>query len=394
MEWLSIPSSCEGVEMGTYFAPPERVTDNQLAIEVRWVSGSPVVTGILQTVSGLLAILDEHRQIVALNESFMKMIGMDSPADAMGLRPGEALQCVHCNGEPAGCGTTEFCESCGAAVAIVASLGEDRPVERLCALHAGRNGQETDMVLMVRSQPIRIQGRRFLLLFLRDITAQHRYAALERTFFHDVNNMVGMLMGASENLKGDKACKSAETVFHASRRLAREVAIQALLSSSRTGSYQPLWQTLSPPEIMAELREFFANHPAAEGIRITYSEDLPDAAVTTDFSLLMRVLSNMVINALEATESGGEVLVGIDDLDGGLSFSVWNSAVIPESVRKRIFQRNFSTKDQPGRGIGTYSMKLLGEELLGGSVVFSSSEEEGTTFSFRLPIGPPSDRHS
>lgn len=371
--------------METHFAPAERVTDRQLNIEMRWVSGSPVITGLLKSISGLLAILDEHRQIVALNESFMKMIGIDNPAEALGLRPGDALHCVHCNGEPAGCGTTEFCSSCGAAVAIVASLSDNRPVERLCALRARRDGGEVDMALMVRSQPIRVQARRFLLLFLRDVTRQQRYAALERTFFHDVSNMVGMLLGASELIEKDNPTKASRTLFDASRRLAREIEIQRLLSSSGTGSYQPLWREYSTEEIMDELRSLFASHPAAEGRTIVFQEDVPEASLVTDSSLLMRVLSNMMINALEATSEGGEVRVGIAREDGRMVFSVWNEGFIPPEVQRRIFQRQFTTKDQPGRGIGTFSMKLLGEELLGGKVTFTSTREKGTVFRFFCP---------
>jgi sensor histidine kinase regulating citrate/malate metabolism len=51
-----------------------------------------------------------------------------------------------------------------------------------------------------------------------------------------------------------------------------------------------------------------------------------------------------------------------------------------------MFQRNFSTKDGMGRGLGTYSMKFLGEEILGGRVSFTSDPENGTTFSLRLAV--------
>lgn len=66
-------------------------------------------------------------------------------------------------------------------------------------------------------------------------------------------------------------------------------------------------------------------------------------------------------------------------------FSVWNDGFIQPEVQRRIFQRDFTTKDQPGRGIGTFSMKLLGEDLLGGRVTFTSSVEKGTVFRFFCP---------
>lgn len=56
---------------------------------------------------------------------------------------------------------------------------------------------------------------------------------------------------------------------------------------------------------------------------------------------------------------------------------------MPEHARK-IFTRNFTTKQQIGHGLGTYSMKLFGEKVLGGNVAFSTSESEGTTFRLTL----------
>jgi signal transduction histidine kinase len=48
-------------------------------------------------------------------------------------------------------------------------------------------------------------------------------------------------------------------------------------------------------------------------------------------------------------------------------------------------ERSFSTKGGRGRGLGTYSVRLLTERHLGGQVDFRSVPEEGTTFFVRLP---------
>jgi signal transduction histidine kinase len=68
-----------------------------------------------------------------------------------------------------------------------------------------------------------------------------------------------------------------------------------------------------------------------------------------------------------------------------VTFSVWNRAAIAPEVRPRIFQRNFSSKGESGRGLGTYSVKLLGETLLGAQVDFTTSAAAGTEFRVRLP---------
>jgi signal transduction histidine kinase len=57
---------------------------------------------------------------------------------------------------------------------------------------------------------------------------------------------------------------------------------------------------------------------------------------------------------------------------------------MPRHVQQQLFQRSFSTKGG-GRGLGTYSIKLLSERYLKGDVSFVSSQAEGTTFTVRFP---------
>jgi signal transduction histidine kinase len=54
-------------------------------------------------------------------------------------------------------------------------------------------------------------------------------------------------------------------------------------------------------------------------------------------------------------------------------------------VQLGVFQRSFSTEGS-GRGLGTCSMKLIGERYLDGNVWFESSEEKGTVFYAEFPL--------
>ncbi len=372
--------------METFFALPERADKNLLASEIGIISSSPVMSGLLNTVNGLLAVVNEHRQVVALNDYFLKMLGIDDPAESLGLRPGEILNCVHCNDEPAGCGTTRYCSTCGAAIAMVASIETGNPSEEICALSAKKNNSDVELVLKVRSQCIYIENRRFILLFLQDITLQMHRAALERTFFHDLNNMISILSGATELLTMDSPSELTDIVQKAVIRLKREVDIQKFLLQGESTDYKIVLQKVSTKEIINELQTCFSSHPLSIDRKIEFPGDYPDIAFSTDVTLLIRVLSNMIINALEAIDKNGVVKVTLEKLYESLRFSVWNEGEIPPGVAVRIFQRNFSTKGQDGRGTGTYSMKLLGEKILKGKVTFFSSAEEGTTFTVVCPL--------
>jgi signal transduction histidine kinase len=372
--------------MDTYFAAPSRATARELADEIRMVSTNPVVSGLLHTISGLVAILDEHRQIVAVNDSLLQMLGIDDAEHALGLRPGEALNCIHAEDEPAGCGTGLWCTTCDAAISIVACLSDNIPAERICALSARRAGKLVDLALQVQCQPIHIEGRRFAIILLQDISVEQRRAALERTFFHDVNNMLSSLIQASDLLVEQCSSELAKPVYDMAWRLYKEVAIQHSLSTSGSSTYRPTWHKCKADQIITELQRFFGSHPAANQKQVEFLTEVPDIDFTTDVSALQRVISNMILNALEATPAGGLVKMWINEENNGLVFKVWNDGVIPDDIARRIFQRNFSTKAQAGRGIGTYSMKLLGEEVLGGAVSFTSNQERGTVFRLAHPM--------
>ena len=371
--------------MKTYFACPERAKAQDLTNEIDIVGRSPIVTGLLHCVGGLLAILNEQRQLVALNESFLRHLGIKNPETAMGLRLGEVLHCVHAHDAPAGCGTTRFCSTCGAALALAASLAHEGPAEHTCALQAVRNGKTVELALLARAQTIEIGGGRFILLFIQDITQQQHRASLERTFYHDINNQLCLLVCASELLASEAPSDLANMIRDASLRLSREVEIQRCLSAADAGALAPEQQSVAAHRILDDLQRFFAIHPVAHGKRIRFEDPAADPTLSTDPALLFRVLCNMIINAFEATEPQGEVIVWMTQELGSVTFCVWNGQPIPEDVARRVFQRNFSTKPQAGRGFGTYSMKLFGEKYLNGSVTFSSSPEEGTVFRMSLP---------
>ncbi len=90
----------------------------------------------------------------------------------------------------------------------------------------------------------------------------------------------------------------------------------------------------------------------------------------------------MVVNALEAADTRQTVTLDCRLKGREVVFSVSNPGLIPEEVRPEIFRRTYSTKG-PGRGLGTYSMRLL-SSLLQGEVSFVCEKGE-TTFFLSLP---------
>ncbi len=374
--------------MDTHYALAERVSADDLKEEIALITKNSVIDGLLNSVSGLLAVLNEHRQILSLNTLLLEMLGVGDPGKVFGLRLGEALHCIHSAEMPGGCGTSKSCSTCGAAISIVSTLATDTPKEMNCALVTEKLGRKQDLYFRVRCVPIKYRTKRFLLLFMQDITYFQSLAALERVFFHDINSIIQGLVCASDlielSAKDNESRELAQAINRLTMRLCSEVEAQRCLNRNEIHTHQPTFSFVPATQVIQELSDIFSKHPAAKNKNFVLPANMPRLYLKTEPSLLLRVLSNMVLNAFEETEDGGEVRMDFKSSDSVVTFSIWNRKVIPKDVAMRIFQRNFSTKPGSGRGLGTYSMKLFGEEILGGKVSFTTSEPEGTIFSFTI----------
>lgn len=267
------------------------------------------------------------------------------------------------------------------------SLTENKSCEKVCALKADVAGDVREMSLLVQTSPIIIEDLRFIVVTVRDVTREQIRANLERVFYHDLNNILTSLLMPSEILSREEPRRwEIRQIQDATERLQKEIALQRELSLADGHGFVPDIGQVAVSEIGLDLDMLIRGHKSTKEKILDISNDCDDAILNTDKMLVSRILFNMIINALEATPPGGAVRMAAKLIDGHIQWDVWNQGYIPDAVQPRIFQRYFSTKSGEGRGLGTYSMKLLGETYLNGSIRFTSSEVGGTVFSFILPI--------
>jgi signal transduction histidine kinase len=62
------------------------------------------------------------------------------------------------------------------------------------------------------------------------------------------------------------------------------------------------------------------HHPVARGKRLQMTPPVPAVTLTTDPALLLRVVYNMILNALAATEDRGEVRLRVEPLSDAVDF--------------------------------------------------------------------------
>jgi len=100
---------------------------------------------------------------------------------------------------------------------------------------------------------------------------------------------------------------------------------------------------------------------------------------------LQQVLVNLLSNAYDATEEGGEIIVTTDIADDDVVISVKDTGkgIAPEDLKK-IFQPFFTTKKESGTGLGLTIAKDIVERH-GGRIEVESQPGKGSTFRVILP---------
>ena len=349
--------------------------------------------GVLNVVPSLVLVLNRFRQIVFANEAMLRFIGSQGLAPILGKRSGDILDCRHAASSQLGCGFSEACSTCGTAKALDAFLlrGATDSHENRITQHG--SGQALDF--RVHAAPFPDQGQQELFLFfLTDIADEKRRRILERIFFHDVANLTTGMVGLSrtlceKELDGEKRGRFLEVLHRNSNRLAAEIEAQRLLAAAEHHELQLKPEACATLDMLREVAAVWPHDQGQGGCRVEVDEEAIARSLVTDQRLLLRILGNMTKNAVEASPAGGVVRLGCRDAEGeSVEFWVHNDGVIPREVQLQIFQRSFSTKGRD-RGLGTHSIKLLGERYLRGRVNFSSTPEQGTTFRFTCPLRLP-----
>ena len=124
-----------------------------------------------------------------------------------------------------------------------------------------------------------------------------------------------------------------------------------------------------------------------ESIELTLDCQNPSARVFADKNQLMRVLNNLLKNAIQAIpeHTNGSIHLQLRTDNKKAVISVQdNGTGISEERKKRIFVPYFTTKSS-GSGIGLAMCKNIVEQA-NGSIYFETQEGVGTTFFVEIPL--------
>lgn len=373
-------------------APAERSSLDEFQAQHEKLSGQSLVRTLIDCFPEPAMILNKHHQIVLANDKLACLLAR--PRDSLiGMRWGEAVGCLHATERTTGCGTTDFCLYCGAFNAIVNSQHAAQPQAEECRIQRALDERTVALDLRVWATPLVVGDELFTVFAIRDTTDEKRRKVLERLFFHDILNTASGLSGLLEilpDLAQEEAAETSQEARFLAEQLIEEIQSQRDLEAAERGDLLVTPVVIDAAETLDQISRLYRHHSVAEGKTLVVRECLKQVVLQSDAGLIARVLGNLIKNALEASKKGQTVTVWVQE--GAMpSFVIHNESVMSDAVRHQMFQRSFTTKSGAGHGIGTYSVKLLTENYLNGTVEFHSTEPDGTTFIVRLPaqLGPP-----
>ncbi|MFM8552215.1 MAG: ATP-binding protein [Nitrospiraceae bacterium] len=201
-----------------------------------------------------------------------------------------------------------------------------------------------------------------------------------------------LLDGISGPLNGRQA-QYLERVKCNADRLTRMTNELLDLSRIEAGLLDLRLAPLEIPELVAEVMDSaqaFAR-PKSIALHQRYGDSLPP--VMADRDKVHQILTNLIHNAVKFTPQHGRIFVEATRLEQQVTICVSDSGCgIPDEEQHRIFEKFYRGPSVPietkGAGLGLSITKSL-VELHGGDIWVTSTQGQGSQFTFTLPIDAP-----
>ncbi|HJR81821.1 MAG TPA: ATP-binding protein [Anaerolineales bacterium] len=235
-------------------------------------------------------------------------------------------------------------------------------------------------------------------------TARVELAELERlkTDFiaitsHELRTPLGLILGHATFLRelvGEQHAEQLDTIIKNATKLKEIVENLSNVDNYQNGFLRTRQQRVSVAQIVKEVLLAFQDEANARNIILNQNTGNSPFYLDADGGKIGVALGGLVRNAIQFTDSGGQVTVYVEEVPGHIKVSVADSGIgIPAKDLPRVFERFFQvethlTRRFGGMGLGLTVAKAM-IELHGGRIWAESEEGRGSIFSFLLPTNPP-----
>ena len=213
---------------------------------------------------------------------------------------------------------------------------------------------------------------------------------------HDLRTPLSVIQGyietlhmKDEQLTPEERKEYLKTVSRSSERLSKLVSQLFEYSKLEANQIQPEKEPFLISELANDIRRNYALIAEQKNIELNLSMEDNVPLVFADISLVERAIQNLMDNALKFTPEGGKVTVKIESGENDVEVTIKDSGPgIKKDNQALIFERYRQTKngkEKEGAGLGLAIVKKI-MEIHDSSIKVFSKPNEGTSFSFSLPV--------
>jgi signal transduction histidine kinase len=169
-----------------------------------------------------------------------------------------------------------------------------------------------------------------------------------------------------------------------------EQLIRELLDLSRieSGEAAPHLAAVKTHDVIVEAAEPLRQQAESKGVTLRVDAPATMAEISADRGQVERVITNLIANALRATDRGGTIEVSATARGSFVAISVRDTGRgIPPDYLDRIFEPFVQAPNAPagGAGLGLSIARRI-VEAHGGQLAVRSQVGQGTTFTFTMPV--------
>jgi signal transduction histidine kinase len=224
----------------------------------------------------------------------------------------------------------------------------------------------------------------------RQLAQGERLAVLGQmaaTVAHEVKNPLSAIKSIAQVMREDEGlnreyARDLNLIVGETDRLSRSVTQLLSFARSTPSSVSPS----RADDLVRTVVELFRAEASGRGIKIECRAETQKELDGSAAAAVRDALSNLLINAMQATHAGGRVVVeAVIEGDELLITVTDNGAGIAPDLRERIWEPFFTTK-QRGTGLGLAIVRKRMEEAGGTARLSSTQAGKGACFELRAPV--------
>lgn len=158
------------------------------------------------------------------------------------------------------------------------------------------------------------------------------------------------------------------------------------LYKMESGIYEINPTRIDVPAVIDSIKGDVQSIIREKGISLGLEIKTPDQeggfSVTAEYDLFKIMLSNLVLNGLQASPNGGALTIIMSKYDT-TDITVRNKGEVPKRLRETFFDK-YTTSRKNGSGLGTYSARLMARTL-GGDITLDTGTPGETCVTVTLP---------